>query len=216
MRILVAGLLLAALLPAQKRDFLTADEVDQIREAQEPNARVSLYAKFAKGRLDMVKSLLSKDKAGRSLLVHDALEDYARILDAIDDVADEALARKIDMKAGLTSVANMEKEMLPVLEKIRASQPKDLERYDYVLRNAIDTTTDSLQSAQEDLGKRTQAVEARQDREKKAREEAMTPVEKEGKAAEGKKAQKEAVDTEKQQKKPPTLLRKGETLPTKK
>ncbi len=210
----VLCLLLVAMpwaLAAQQRDFLTADEIDQIREAQEPNARVTLYAGFAKDRIEMVKSLLAKDKAGRSLLIHDALEDYAKILDAVDDVTDEALARKVDMKPGLTALAKAEQEVLPVLQKIANDKPKDLERYEFVLRSAIDSTTDSLSLAQEDLGKRTQDVEAREERQKKALEEAMTPVEREAKLADEKKAaEKAASSQQKQPRKPPTLMRPGE------
>ena len=196
---------------AQQRDFLTADEIDQIKEAQEPNARITLYAKFAKERLDMVKSLIAKEKTGRSILIHDALDDYARILDATDDVTDEALARKADMKPGLSALAKVEQEALPVLQKIRDSKPKDLERYEFVLRTAIEGTNDSLALAQQDLGKRTHDVEAREARQKKAIEDAMTPTEREGKqAAEKQASEKAAAEQEKQARKPPTLMRPGE------
>jgi hypothetical protein len=214
-KVLLACLLFATLGVAQKRDFLTADEIDQIKEAQEPNARVTLYAKFARQRVDMVKSLLSKEKAGRSILIHDALDDYAKIIDAIDDVADSALAKKVDMSLGMKAVSAAEQEALPILQKAQESHPKDMERYEFVLRTAIETTTDSIQSSSGDLAKRTQDVEEREDRQKKATEAAMTPPEREGKQADDKKAaaEKAAADADKPPvRKPPTLLRPGEKV----
>lgn len=210
--LLLSCLLLAAPLAAQHRDFLTADEIDQIKEAQEPNARITLYAKFAKERIDMVKSLLAKDKNGRSVLIHDALDDYAKILDAIDDVTDQALTHKSDMKPGLKAVAAITKDALPMLQKVQANPPKDFDRYEFVLRTAIETTTDSQQAALEDLGKRTQDVEAREKREKKALEETMTPAERDDRqAADKKAAEQQAADENKPAaRKPPTLMRPGE------
>ena len=192
------------------RDFLTADETDQIKEAQEPNLRLKLYAGFARERADMVKSLLAKEKTGRSILIHDALDDYSKIIDAIDDLADDAIERGRDIKLGLAAVTSVEKEMLPLLQKTQDSHPKEMERYGFVLKQAIETTADSIETAQEDLGKRAKDVEDRQRKERKARQEAMRPTEREAAQAAEKKAAEDEEKKEEQKKAPPTLMRPGE------
>lgn len=201
--ILICALLTAAPLMAD-RDFLTSDEADQIREAQDPNQRVTLYLHFAKQRLDQVKQLLGKDKPGRSALIHDLLEDYGNILDALDSVTDDSLKHKKSLDVGMTKVLAGEKPMLADLQKIQDSNPKDLERYEFVLKAAIDSTTQSMEGGK-DLGQRSTELLAKEEEEKKQREAMMTTEEKKQKAVE---AQKEATDPKRR--KPPTLYKPGE------
>lgn len=210
MKTLLWCLALATPLWAQ-RDFLTADEASQIREAQEPNERLKLYAKFAKERAEMVQSLVNKDKAGRSILIHDALEDYSKILDAIDDVTDDALLRKLEVKLGLEAVVSAEKQALPMLQKVQKSQPKDMARYDFALQQALETTEDSIKASQEDLGKRSDQVEARDAREKKQIKDLGIASDDDAKA-DGEKAdgEKKADPSQAPKRKAPTLKRPGE------
>jgi hypothetical protein len=212
MKTLLCCLLLGAPMAAQ-RDFLTADEIDQIREAQEPNLRLKLYADFARLRVDLVRNLLGKQKPGRSILIHDSLDEYSKILDAIDTVADSAAEHKTDIHLGLAAVAAAEKAMLPMLKQIAEDRPKDLERYDFALAQAIETTADSLDLAEEDLSKRAGEVEERQAAQKKAAQDQMTPIEKEGQQAGDAKKKAEddkAVEDAPPKRKPPTLYRPGE------
>jgi hypothetical protein len=208
MKKLLMLLCLAGAAPAaQQRDFLTADETDQVREAQDPNDRVKLYTLFARQRLDQVKQLVKQDKAGRAGMVHDLLDEYGKIIDAIDTVTDDALQRKLDISVGVKDVASAEKEFLPQLEKIRDSQPKDLGRYEFVLTQAIETTRDSIDTAGEDLGKRSSEVAARERKEKQERQGSMQPKDREEqKSADA----KDSSDQSKRKK--PTLLKKGETI----
>jgi hypothetical protein len=134
-------------------------------------------------------------------------------------VADAAAERKTDISVGLAAVATAEKAMLPMLKQIEESRPKDLERYEFSLTQAIETTADSLDLAEEDLGKRGSEVEQRQQAQKKAIDTQMTPIEKEGQqAGEARKKVEEdkAAEDATPKRKPPTLLRLGEKLGEKK
>jgi len=197
--------LCAALPSAAQRDFLTADEVDQVREAQDPNLRLPLYIHFAKQRLDQVQQILSKDKPGRSALVHDLLDEYTNIIDEIDTVTDDALKRGADIQKGIAAVASGEKPMLEFLKKVQTSQPKDMHRFDFALKQAIESTSDSLDLSQQDLKTRTAEVKSRDAREKKE-------IENDTRGESGQK-KADAQPSDQPARKVPTLRRPGEQPP---
>lgn len=207
--VLAACCLLPFALSAQDRDFLTTDEVEQVRQTQEPNARLMLYNKFAETRLLQIEDLLKTEKAGRSVLIHDLLEDLVEILDTIDIVADDALVNNLDISVGMEDVAKRHTVVASTLKKIDAMELKDRGRYQFQLQMAIDTVDDALELAQEDLAKRKTTVVAKEKEEKAEREALRTPED----AAERKKAdEKQAAIDEKsgRKRKIPSLYKPGE------
>lgn len=194
----------ALLAPAQDRDFLTADEADQIREAQEPNLRLTLYLKFAAERIELLKQLIATEKPGRTMMIHDTLEDYTHIIEAIDTVSDDALKRKMDISLGMKAVADSEKQMLGDLQKLSEKQGKDYARYEFAMQQALETTQDSSELSAQDLKERAGQVVEREKREKTERESTTAAKDVERQKAADKKA--EAKPT----RKVPTLRRKGE------
>jgi len=153
-----------------------------------------------------VEQLVSREKPGRSALIHDTLEDYQHIIEAIDTVTDDALKRKLLVQEGVTAVAAAEKEMVASLKKVQDAQPKDISRYQFALGQAVSTTEDSLELSTEDLGKRSTEVAAKDAKEKREREASMS----EGELADKKQADKKASESKR---KAPSLLKPGEKLP---
>lgn len=192
------------------RDFLTPNEVEQVRLAQEPDDRIALYIHFAKNRMDLVQHYLEKDKTGRSIFIHNALEDYGKIIEAIDSVTDDALRRGRPVEKGMLALVNAEKDFLDQLNKVEESNPRDLDRYKFVLTEAIDATRDSREISLEDSKKRSVDLTAQDAKEKKDRE-AMMPTKEVASRKKAADKEKEANETEK--KKIPSLYKPGEKPP---
>src|SRR5665213_340286 len=188
-----------------QREFLTNDEIDKVREAQEPNMRLKLYLLFAKQRIDQLQQQIARDKKGRSVIVRQLLEDYAQIIDAIDTVSDDALKRKADISLSMPAVAAQERIFVALLQKIEDSQPHDLDMYEVALKDAIGDTSDSIDTTHEDLGKRSQEVIAKADEEKKRVESLTSKDELKAQKTEDAKA-----EDGKPKRKPHTLYKPGE------
>jgi hypothetical protein len=118
-------------------------------------------------------------------------------------VSDDALRRNQPIDKGLLAVSAAEKEFLDKLNKIQESEPRDIERYKFVLDAAVDATSDSRELSVQDSKKRGAELSAGDAKEKKERE-AMMP---------SKEVADRNKDTQKEdgkKKKVPTLYRPGE------
>jgi hypothetical protein len=189
------------------KDFLTDHEADEIRTTQEPDKRIERYLHYARLRLELVRQALEVEKPGRSVLIHRNLEEFGRIIETVDMVVDDALDREIDMTTVMPSIVEVEQEYLAALRKIEENPAADHDRYEFVLADAIEITSDSIEIAQEDLGIRTAEIRSQDARDKKEREEQMTPE----RRAEVKAVEKAAAKKETETKsKRPTLLKPGE------
>ena len=184
----------------QPPDFLTANEVDQVREAQEPNARLHVYLQFAKARVSMIEQFVAQEKPGRGTLIKIALDEYVSIIEAIDTVTDDALLRKMEVYKGMAEVTATEKQMLAALEKVAAGKPADLAIYRFSLEQAVDSTRDSMELSLEDLKTRAEEVQAKADKEAKEQQALTNSKETEKKKDAGAEPKKKA----------PTLRRPGE------
>ena len=147
----VGALLLAATrgpVSAQQTDYLTRDEVTEVREAHEPVKRVSLFLNYADLRLAAVEKILEAASGGkppRGDDLQDAMNNYIR---AIDDAAanleiflerggvDLRKLRKPLREIGTNLLARL-KSIRPPFEGARTDLRWDME-------DALETTQDLL------------------------------------------------------------------------
>ena len=211
--LIAVSLLLAGGAAAQEflhqGDFLTDLEITEIREAQEPSLRIAKYLEFATLRVELVRQLMEKDEAGRGAKVHKNLDEYGRIMEAIDMVIDDALLRDIEVSEAVEPLTASQEAFLERLEGVEDDDPDDLWRYQFVLMDAIEITADSIAMAEEGLDDRKRGILDADRAEKIARDESMAA----GRRKEvAKIKQRESAKEETVRSKRPSLLGEGETL----
>jgi hypothetical protein len=189
------------------RDFLTEHEIDMIREAQEPLKRIEAYLHFAQLRLELIKQKLAVEAPGRSVDIHRNLREYSKIIEAVDMVVDDALVRELDLTKAIPLITTQETDFLAALKKIEENPADDHFRYEFILDDAIEITSDSLELTQGDLAARKQEITDDDAKDRKAIEDTLSPemrkdVEKAREATRSKESE--------EKRKRPTLMKPGE------
>ena len=132
-------LLHAAQARAQNGDFLSDEEEDLLRDAQDPGLRIAVYLKLEQGRLDEIPDARSSpDK------VHVLLSQYLSLNDEMMDWIQNAYDHHGDMRKGLRALLDVGPQQLDQLKQIRMWPETAGSVYELDLRDAIDSMTDAL------------------------------------------------------------------------
>ena len=200
---LIFASFLAAARGANQPDYLSDEEVDQLREAQDPSERISAYLTFAQLRLTRFDDYRNRppnpdyDIPG---YLNTQLDQYIRITDALKDWIEDHFDRHDDMRAGLKKFLDEGPHQLDQLRHAEESSDPYASGYHKSLGDAIDDFTDALDGATKALSEQAK-VFGELKREEKADAQTIKDREKEEK--------KSAKDEEKLRKKehekgPPT------------
>jgi len=146
--------LFAFVLPtlAQKhRDPLNDKEIDELREtAQEPAKRMKLLAGYAKARMEMIEHMRTDPKlAGENgEEIRKLLEDFAYLIDEIDNNLDMYNQRTEDLRRPLKTIVEMDSDFQLKLRTIKeTSSAAELRNIGFSLENATDSVNESADSA---------------------------------------------------------------------
>ncbi len=157
--LIVSLLLLLAIAASgqRRRDPLTADETDQLREAkQEPDKRLKLYVQFARARMETIEHLRTDPRfAGdRGRQIHDLLEDLGNIVEEMDDNVDMYMEGKWDIRKAMKEVVQADTEFQLKLRQLKESAAADpalqkelTQNYEFALQDTTEAVNASLDSA---------------------------------------------------------------------
>jgi len=135
---------------AQTGDYLSEDEVDQLREAQDPSQRIGLYLSFAQVRLtrfDDFRSRPPDPEYDIPAYLDTQLDQFIRITDALKDWIDDHYNRHDDMRAGLKKMIEDGTHQLEQLRHAEETPDAYSAGYRRSLGDAIDDFSDALDGA---------------------------------------------------------------------
>jgi hypothetical protein len=143
---------------AEKGDFLNDDEVDKLREAQDPSERISAYLDFAQVRLERFDDYRNRppnrdyDIPG---YLDTELDQYIRITDALKDWIEQEYDRQADMRAGLKKFLEVGAHQLDQLRHIEESTDSYAAGYRRTLGDAMDDLSDAIDGAAKALSEQS-------------------------------------------------------------
>jgi len=147
---LLLGVFVGCAAGKEKADYLSDEEVDQLREAQAPSDRVEKYLAFAQTRLtrfDDFRSRRPDPDYDIPDYLNTQLDQYIHITDALKDWIEEHFDRHDDMRVGLKKFVETGNQQLDQLRHVDQSPDPYYAAYRKSLNDAIDDFTDALDGA---------------------------------------------------------------------
>ncbi len=186
-----------------KGDYLTDEEEDELREAQDPSARIEVYVKLEHDRLDRFINFRAQrmdpqyDNGG---YLNKLLGQYISLTDEMKSWVQDQYDRKNDMRAGLRKVVDAAPKQLEELHTVQQTPDAYTRDYGKSLGDAIADLNDALNGATQALANQ-QKVFGELKREEKVQQETIKERQKEAK-----KREKEEKKLQKRERKkhPPT------------
>lgn len=136
---------------AQQPDYLTPEEVELVRETQEPNQRVELFLRFADQRLRLFEQALTPAPGGkpaRPEVLKDILNNFIRALDDAAEALDQPLQRGgADLRPARIGVNKRADDFLKRLNLVQQTELGSSEDLRDDLQDAVDATLDFLELA---------------------------------------------------------------------
>jgi len=185
-RLAILVLLLVAsvvIIRAQKGDFLTEEEEDKLREAQDPSERIEVYAALAQTRLDRIDEFRQRPadpKYDTGAYLDQLVGQYIVLTDELKNWVQVQYDRQGDMRRGLRKLLELGPKQLEMLRRIQQTPGPYAAEYGKSLRDAIDDLTDTLDGATKALAEQ-QKKYGELKREEKAAAQAAKVREKEEK-----------------------------------
>ena len=153
--VLALGSACAALATAQKekREPLTENQIDQIREAGiYPDDRINLYTKFVGEHADTIKGLTSRGKSSaRAQRLDGELQDLTALMDELGSNLDVYSERKSDIRKALKNLNEAAPRWLVILRAL-AGEPG----FDVARKEAIESGEDLADQAKRLLAEQTE------------------------------------------------------------
>jgi len=133
---------------AQRKDYLSAIEADQIRDAETENERITLFLTFAADRLKKFQYELDHPSPNHHAeILNSLLNAYVGCVDDAADRIQLGVDKQLNIRGGIELVIKRGQEFLQVLEKLSSSGPeRDL--YKDNLDDAIEGTRDAVHDAE--------------------------------------------------------------------
>jgi hypothetical protein len=134
----------------EKGDYLSDEEVDQLREAQDPSPRIEVYLSLAQVRLDRIGNFRNKppdpdyDIAG---YLDKQFDQYIRITDELKNWIQDQYDHRGDMRKGLKKFLELGPKQLEQLRRIQQTPDTYAVDYRKSLDDAVADFSDALDGA---------------------------------------------------------------------